>query len=57
MQEKLADGTLSAEAVAGRIERLGVTEFDEITFVMRKRGFCCRRKRPPRSTPNSSPSI
>jgi hypothetical protein len=39
MQEKLADGTFSAEAVAGRIERLGVTEFDEITFVMRQERF------------------
>jgi hypothetical protein len=39
MQEKLADGTLNAQTVRQRIQRLGVTEFDEIAFVMRQEKF------------------
>jgi hypothetical protein len=39
MQAKLADGTLNAETVRQRIERLGSPEFDEIGFVIRQERF------------------
>jgi hypothetical protein len=39
MQMKMADGSLTAAKVRQRIGRLGVTEFNEITFVLDQEGF------------------
>jgi len=39
MQQKLAGGTLNAQTVRQRIQRLGSTEFDEIAFVIRQEKF------------------